>query len=160
MDIHHCYLPSPPLYLTNLNPAPPTASPCRVRMHEVTQWRNISTVGLHKKLHKIHVTKIPVTTEREWSVINVTTQKKFPTIQSVHNYHNSFFLKNANLPPTIILETFPTTMTRFSQCYIERCMWASVILAGKRDSRRHSTAGWGKNVKVEETSYQLLEVLW
>ena len=29
-------------------------------------------------------------------------------------------------------------------------MWASVILAGKRDSRRHSTTGWGKNVEVEE----------
>ena len=38
-------------------------------------------------------------------------------------------------------------------------MWASVILAGKRDSRRHSTTGWGKNVEVEETSYQMLEVL-
>jgi len=31
-------------------------------------------------------------------------------------------------------------------------------LAGKRDSRRHSTTSFSENVVVEETSYQLLEV--
>ena len=35
----------------------------------------------------------------------------------------------------------------------------SVILAGKRDSRRRSTMGFGQNVVVEETSYQMFEVL-
>ena len=35
----------------------------------------------------------------------------------------------------------------------------SVILAGKRDSRRRSTTGFGQNVVVEETSYQMFEVL-
>ena len=33
------------------------------------------------------------------------------------------------------------------------------ILAGKRDSRRHSTTGFSVNAKVEEKSYLLLEVL-
>ena len=40
--------------------------------------------------------------------------------------------------------------------------WTSVILAGKRGSRRHSTTGFSENVEVaesvEETSYQMLEV--
>ena len=35
----------------------------------------------------------------------------------------------------------------------------SVILAGKRDSLRHSTTGFGQNVVLEETSYQMFEVL-
>ena len=35
----------------------------------------------------------------------------------------------------------------------------SVILAGKRDSRRRSTMGFGQNVVVEETSYEIFEVL-
>ena len=30
---------------------------------------------------------------------------------------------------------------------------------GKRDSRRHSTTYFGQNVVVEETSYQMFEVL-
>ena len=37
--------------------------------------------------------------------------------------------------------------------------WNSVILAGKRDSRRRSTTSFSKNVVVAETSYQMLEVL-
>ena len=32
-------------------------------------------------------------------------------------------------------------------------------LAGKRDSRRDSTTSFSENVVVEETSYQVLEVL-
>ena len=35
----------------------------------------------------------------------------------------------------------------------------SVILAGKLDSRRHSTTGYSENVAVAGTSYQMLEVL-
>ena len=35
----------------------------------------------------------------------------------------------------------------------------SVILAGKRDSLRHSTTGFGQNVVLEETSYQMFKVL-
>ena len=35
---------------------------------------------------------------------------------------------------------------------------ASVILAGKHDSRRHSTAGFSENVVVAGTSYQMCEV--
>ena len=34
-----------------------------------------------------------------------------------------------------------------------------LILAGKRDSRRHSTTSFSENVVVEGTSYQMLEVL-
>ena len=37
--------------------------------------------------------------------------------------------------------------------------WTSVILAGKRDSRRYSTTSFSENVEVAETSYQMLEVL-
>ena len=33
----------------------------------------------------------------------------------------------------------------------------SVILAGKRDSRRHSTTNFAENVVVTKTSYQMLE---
>ena len=32
--------------------------------------------------------------------------------------------------------------------------WTSVVLAGKRDSRRHSTTSFSENVVVAETSYQ------
>ena len=35
----------------------------------------------------------------------------------------------------------------------------SVILAGKRGSRRHSTTSFSANVVVAKTSYQMLEVL-
>ena len=35
----------------------------------------------------------------------------------------------------------------------------SVILAGKRGSRRHSTTSFRANVVVEKTTYQMLEVL-
>ena len=37
--------------------------------------------------------------------------------------------------------------------------WTSVILAGKRGNRRHSTTSFSENVEVAETSYQMLEVL-
>ena len=37
--------------------------------------------------------------------------------------------------------------------------WTSVILAGKYDSRRHSTTGFSENVEVKGTSWQMLEVL-
>ena len=37
--------------------------------------------------------------------------------------------------------------------------WTSVILGGKRDSRRHSTTSFNENVVVAGTSYQMLEVL-
>ena len=35
----------------------------------------------------------------------------------------------------------------------------SVILAGKRGSRRHSTTSLSENVELAERSYQMLEVL-
>ena len=35
--------------------------------------------------------------------------------------------------------------------------WTSVILAAKRDSRRHSTTSFTENVVVTKTSYQMLE---
>ena len=38
-------------------------------------------------------------------------------------------------------------------------VWASVSLAGKRDSRRHSTTSFSEYVVVAETSHQMLEVL-
>ena len=34
-----------------------------------------------------------------------------------------------------------------------------LILAGKRENRRHSTKNFSENVVVAETSYQMLEVL-
>ena len=37
--------------------------------------------------------------------------------------------------------------------------WASVILAGKRDSRRHSATSFSENAEVAGTSYQMQEVL-
>ena len=37
--------------------------------------------------------------------------------------------------------------------------WASVILAGIRDSRRHCTTSFSENVEVTETKYQMLKVL-
>ena len=37
--------------------------------------------------------------------------------------------------------------------------WTSVILAGKRGSRRHSTTSFSENVEVAETRYQMLVVL-
>ena len=37
--------------------------------------------------------------------------------------------------------------------------WTSVILAGKRGSRRHSTTSFSESVVVAGTSYQMLEVL-
>ena len=37
--------------------------------------------------------------------------------------------------------------------------WTSVILAGKRGRRRHSTTSFSENVEVSETSNQMLEVL-
>ena len=39
-------------------------------------------------------------------------------------------------------------------------MRTRVILAGKRDSRRHSTTGFSENVsELTETSYEMLKVL-
>ena len=37
--------------------------------------------------------------------------------------------------------------------------WTSVILAGKRGSRRHSTTNFSENVEVGKTSYQMYEFL-
>ena len=37
--------------------------------------------------------------------------------------------------------------------------WTSVILAGKRGSRRHSTTSLSENVEVAETSSRRVEVL-
>ena len=37
--------------------------------------------------------------------------------------------------------------------------WTSVILAGKRGSRRHSTTSLSENVEVAETSSRGIEVL-
>ena len=36
--------------------------------------------------------------------------------------------------------------------------WTNVILAGKRDSRRHASTSFSENVVVAGTSYQILEV--
>ena len=38
--------------------------------------------------------------------------------------------------------------------------WTSFILAGKRDSRRHSTTNFSENVVVAGTNYQILEGTW
>ena len=54
--------------------------------------------------------------------------------------------------------TSTTTSTILSVLSSVRA-WNSVILAGKRDSRRRSTKSFSENVVVAETSYQMLEVL-
>ena len=42
----------------------------------------------------------------------------------------------------------------------KKCVaWANIILAGKRDSRGHSTTRFSENVMEAEISYQMLEVL-
>ena len=56
-----------------------------------------------------------------------------------------------------------TTITRFSQYWVSLILssdraWTSVVLAGKRGSRRHSTRSFSENVVVAGTSYQILEV--
>ena len=35
----------------------------------------------------------------------------------------------------------------------------NVILAGRRDSRRHSTTAFGGNIVMAKTTYQMLEIL-
>ena len=58
-------------------------------------------------------------------------------------------------------KTSTTTSTRFSQQWclrVNQAAWTSVILAGKRGSRRHSTSSLSENVVVAETGYQMLEV--
>ena len=40
-----------------------------------------------------------------------------------------------------------------------REMTAQDLVGGKRGSRRHSTTSFSENVKVAETSYQMLEIL-
>ena len=54
-----------------------------------------------------------------------------------------------------------TTSTRFSKYYGSVRSWNIVILAGKNNSRRHSTTSLARMLYVvAETSYQVLEVLW
>ena len=49
---------------------------------------------------------------------------------------------------------------RFSQYKFSRARaLTSVILAGKRDSRRHPTTCFNENIVVAETSYEMLKVL-
>ena len=62
-----------------------------------------------------------------------------------------------------LLETFRLYDENDCECEIFSLVssaraWASVILAGKRGSRRHSTTSFSENVVVTETSYQMLEV--
>ena len=51
-----------------------------------------------------------------------------------------------------------TTKTRVSQLRSARAR-INVILTGKCDSRRQSTASFSKNIVVAKTSYQMLEIL-
>ena len=44
--------------------------------------------------------------------------------------------------------------SRFFQFRSTACTWTSVILAGKRVSRRHSTTSFSENFVVTETSFQ------
>ena len=46
----------------------------------------------------------------------------------------------------------------FSVVLSSALAWTNVILAGKRDSRRHATTSFSENVVVAGTSYQILEV--
>ena len=53
-----------------------------------------------------------------------------------------------------------TSRTRFSQYWVLLVREpASVILAGKRGSRRHSTTSFSENVVLAEASYQMKEFL-
>ena len=46
----------------------------------------------------------------------------------------------------------------FSVALSSALAWTNVILAGKRDSRRHATTSFSENGVVAGTSYQILEV--
>ena len=58
---------------------------------------------------------------------------------------------------TLDSETRTNTSTRFSQILSIAHAWSSVILAGKRDNRRHSTTSFIENVSRGNggTSYQM-----
>ena len=55
--------------------------------------------------------------------------------------------------------TRTTTSKRFSPAILSIARACTGILAGKRDSRRHSATDFSVNVVVVETSYLMLEVL-
>ena len=61
--------------------------------------------------------------------------------------------------PLINSKASTTTGTRFFSTLNSSRAWASVILAGKRDSRRHCTTSFRESVVVAEASHQMLEVL-
>ena len=71
-----------------------------------------------------------------------------------------FWIRHCLLSLLIDLKTSTTTSTRFSQNLELAREQASVILAGKRYSLRHSTTSFSENVVVTEIGqYQILEGL-
>ena len=56
-------------------------------------------------------------------------------------------------------KTSATTSIRFSQLLSSARAWTSVILAGKRDNRRHSTTSFSENVALADRSFKVLQVL-
>ena len=56
-------------------------------------------------------------------------------------------------------KTSTTASIRFSQLLSSARAWTSVILAGKRDSRRHSTTSFSENVALADRSFKVLKVL-
>ena len=91
-------------------------------------------------------------------------QKPYPW-GSKHLY--SLLRKIPCLPPSLdsfVIEsldskTSTTTSTKIFSILSSARARTSVILAGKRGSRRHSTTSFRENVVAAETSYQMLEVL-
>ena len=78
------------------------------------------------------------------------------------NIFNRFLIDLKNIFNTFLidLKTSTTTSTRFSQNRELAREQASVILAGKRYSLRHSTTSFSENVVVTEIGqYQILEGL-
>ena len=59
---------------------------------------------------------------------------------------------------TFSSKTRTTTRTTFSQI-LSSARMNQRHLAGKRNSRRHSSTGLNENIAVAEKSYQMLEVL-
>ena len=78
--------------------------------------------------------------------------RKSPVPCTFQPHFSEFFFVNGKQPGM-------SKKTKFSQYWSSALAWASVILAGKRNGRRHSTMGLSKNVVVSEISYQMSEVL-
>ena len=111
------------------------------------KWNTFGTVFLGRS--RTTFSNVPLLRSGNFSA--GTTEKVVFHVLS-NRIFRIFFFVNGRQPGT-------TKRTKFSQYWSSALAWTSVILAGKRNGRRHSTMGLSKNVAVSEISYQMLEVL-